>query len=151
MQQPQNSSEKREKTSVTSEVAIFSIRNKTEYASKTNFIDIILENLGASIEASSANNLGQVRLVRDPTFVAVSPVWEDINTTDSVVEIDVTATTISGGKELFYTPLAGKNDRESTDLTPYEIIVAPGEVVTFAGLSASSATIDGGLLWKELF
>lgn len=150
LQQPQFSSGKREKTTVITELAIFTVRNKSTYASKTNFIDVILENLGASIEASSANNLGQIRLVRDATLGG-TPSWTDIDTTDSVMEIDVAGTTVTGGKEILYTPFAGKNDRESIDLTPYEILLEPGESITLAGLSANSATIDAGLLWKELF
>lgn len=150
MHQPQFSSQVREKTTVTTEVAIFTIRNKTTYASKTNFIDIVLEVVGVSIEASSANNLGQARLVRDATLGG-TPSFSDISTTDSVVEIDTAGTTVTGGKELLFTQLAGKNDRESENVTDYEIILAPGETITVAGSSANSATIDAGLLWKELF
>jgi hypothetical protein len=47
--------------------------------------------------------------------------------------------------------LAGKNDNEIVPLIPYKIILNPGETITMAGVSANSATIDGSLLWKELF
>jgi len=150
LQQPQFTSGVKEKTTVTTEVAIFTIRNKATYASKTNYIDIVLEAVGTSIEASSANNLGQVRLVRNATLGG-SPSYADINTTDSLVDIDTAGTTVTGGKELLFTSLAGKNDRESENLTDYDIILQPGETVTVAGSSANSATIDAGLLWKELF
>ena len=150
VQQFHESSGKREKTTVTTEVAIFTIRNKTTYASKTNFIEIMLENVSAAIEASSANNLGQVRLVRNATLGG-TPAYSDISATDSVVEIDTAGTTVTGGTEKIYVPLAGKNDREVIDLSDYVIILEPGETITVAGLSANSATIDAGLLWKELF
>lgn len=150
VQQIHESSGKQEKTTVTSETAIFTIRNKTTYASETNFIEIILENISTAIEASGANNLGQVRLVRNATLGG-TPSYSDINTTDSVVEIDVAGTTVTGGTELIYIPMAGKNDREVIDLSNYEIFIEPGETVTVAGLSANSATIDSGILWKELF
>lgn len=150
LQQPQFSSGKKEKLVVTSEVAIFTIRNKTTYASKTNFIDLILQNIGASIEASSANNLGQVRLVRNATLGG-TPIFADINTTDSIVEIDTAGTTVTGGKELFIGSLAGKNDKADKNLAEFEIILAPGETITLAGESVNSATFDGNLLWRELF
>lgn len=151
LQQPQFSSGKKQKTSVsTTEVALFTIRNKTTYNSLTNYIDIFLENAQTSIEASSANNLGQVRLVKNATLGG-TPSYSDINTTDSVVEIDVAGTTVTGGKEIIFTPLAGKNDRATIDLTPYEIILGPGDTLTAAALSANSSTINAGLLWKELF
>lgn len=59
--------------------------------------------------------------------------------------------TVTGGKELFTIPLAGKNDRSFQNITDYKIILSPGETITLAGTSANSATIKGTLLWKELF
>ncbi len=150
LHQPQNSSGIKEKTAVTTEVAIFTIRNKTSYQSKTNFIDILLENVGTSIEASSANNLGSFRLVRDATLGG-TPSFSDINTANSVVEIDTAGTTVTGGKEILSGPLAGKNDSATENLLPYKLIVNPGETITLAGISAQSATMQGTMLWKELF
>lgn len=149
LHQPQFSSGKKEKTTVTTEIAIFTIRNKAAFASKTNFIDIIIETLGASIEANAANNLGQVRLIKNTTLGG-TPIFSDINTSDSVVEIDTAGTTVTGGKEMFYIPLAGKNDKDLIDLTALKIIISPGDTITVAGLSANSATMDSGCLWKEL-
>jgi len=150
LQQPQFTTGKREKTTVTTEVAIFTIRNKTTYNSLTNYIDIVLQNIQGSIEAGAANNLGQVRLVKNATLGG-TPSYADINATNSVVEIDVAGTTVTGGTEFLYVPLAGKNDKDIIDLNSYEFILTPGDTLTVAGLSAASATIDAGLLWKELF
>lgn len=148
--QPQNSSETRQKTGVTTEVAIFSIRNKATYASKTNFIDIYLEHWTGSIEASSTNNLGSIRLVRNTTLGG-TPSWNDINATNSVVEIDIAGTTLTGGTELIPSELAGKNDRNNENISPFEFLIHPGETITLAASSANSATIRGSLLWRELF
>ena len=151
LQQPEFSSEEQSKTSVTTEVAIFTIRNKTTYASKTNFIDIILLNIGGSMEASSANNLGSLRLVKNAALGGI-PSFADISTTDSVMDIDTAGTTVTGGKTLQSVSLAGKNDRISEgNLTDYEIILTPGDTLTVAGTSANSATMNSSILWKELF
>ncbi|MCK5445221.1 MAG: hypothetical protein KAI73_06320 [Rhodospirillaceae bacterium] len=151
LQQPQFSSGEISKAGVTTEVAIFTIRNKTTYASKVNFIELILENIGGSIEASSANNLGRLRLVKDAT-IGGTPNFVDINTTDSIVDIDVAGTTVTDGKELLSVSLAGKNDRVSEgNLIPYKILLHPGDTITLAGFSENSAIIKGSLLWKELF
>lgn len=151
LQQPHFSTGELSKTSVTTEVAIFTIRNKASYASKVNFIELILENLGGSIEASSANNLGSLRLVKNATLGG-TPSYNDINTTDSIVDIDVAGTTVADGKTLFTTSLAGKNDRISEgNITPYKLLLHPGDTLTVAGLSANSATMKSSLLWKELF
>lgn len=68
IQQPQASSGTKSKSTVTTEVAIFTIRNRSTYNSKTNYIDILLERFGTSIEASFANNLGTIRLVKNATL-----------------------------------------------------------------------------------
>ena len=150
LHQPIFSSDIREKTTITAEKAIFTIRNKATYASKTNFIDILILSGGASIEATSANNLGSVRIVKNTTLGG-SPSWTDINASNSVVEIDVSGTDVTGGTVLGGGLLAGKNDELTRSLVPNRIILNPGDTLTVAGTSANSATIDGILVWRELF
>lgn len=150
LHQPQQSSGLREKTGVTTEVAIFTIRNRANYVGKTNFIDIFIENVLASIEASSANNLGSVRFVKNATLGG-TPSYTNINVTNSVVEIDIAGTTVAGGKEIAVIPLAGKNDKDNLDLTPFRIILKHEETLTVAGKSANNATINSAVLWRELF
>ncbi len=136
--------------SVTSEVALLTIRNKATYNSKNNFIHIILNKTSVAIEASSPNNLGGCRLVKNATLGG-SPSYSDINTSDSVVEIDTAATTVTNGDTLFHGDLAGKNDTDSENISDYKILLGAGETLTFAVSSVSSATFHGSLLWKELF
>ena len=147
--QPQFTTGTKQKLTVTSEVAIVTVRNKATYASKTNYIDIVLERFGGSIEASSPNNLGTIRVVKNATLGG-SPSYADINATNSVCEFDVAGTTVTGGSELISFELAGKNDKASELVTPFKFVIHPGESVTLAGLSANSATIRESLLWKEL-
>lgn len=148
--QPQNSTSTITKAAVTTEVAIVTIRNKATYAGKVNYIDIILERIGASIEASAANNLGTIRVVENATLGG-TPAWNDIHATNSIVEFDIAGTTVTGGKELFSVELAGKNDKANENVLPFKMIIHPGETVTITGSSAASATIRGSQLWKELF
>lgn len=150
LQQHLQSSGEKQKTTVTTEVAILTIRNKSTYAGKTNFIDVVMQAITGSIEANSANNLGNIRLVRDATLGG-TPSYSDINTSNSVIEIDTSGTTVTGGTEIFPLALAGKNDRDFVDLTNFELLLHPGETLTLTGASANSATIHGSLLWKELF
>ncbi len=150
LHQPQFVSGIQEQTTVTTEVAIFTIRNKATYASKTNFIDILLLVARASIEATSANNLGNVRLVKNATLGG-APSYSDISTSDSVVEIDTAGTTVTGGKDFGGGLLAGKNDALRVELVPLKVILNPGDTLTVAGASANSATMDAILTWRELF
>lgn len=148
--QPQNTTSTQVKTTVTTEVAIVTIRNKATYAGKVNYIDLIIERLGASLEASSANNLGTARAVKNATLGG-TPAWNDINTTNSIVEMDIAGTTVTGGKELFSIELAGKNDKANENVIPFKFVIHPGETVTISALSANSATVKASQLWKELF
>ncbi len=150
LHQPEFATGIQEKTSVTSEVAILTIRNKATYVSKTNFIDINIQGIASSIEASSANNLANIRIVRNTTLGGV-PSYSDINTSDSVIEIDTAGTTLTGGQELISVPLAGKNDKEVRDIVNLRLILAPEETITISGASSNSATIRAGILWRELF
>ncbi len=148
LHQPQFSTGEQTAASVTAEAAIVTIRSKALYASRTNFIDVLMQNTYGSIEASAAQNLGSIRLVHNA--VITSPSYSDINTSNSVIEVDTTGT-ISGGTEIFTLPLAGKNDKELRDLVDLRIILNPGDTITLAGSSVGTATIKGGMLWRELF
>ena len=150
LHQPENASGSRQKTSVTTEVAIFTIRNRLTYASKTNFIDIVLLGAGTSIEAISANNLGTVRIVKNAALGGALS-YSNINTSDSVIEIDTAGTTVTGGKEVGAGLLAGKNDGLRVSLIQNKIILNPGDTLTIAGSSANSATIRAQISWRELF
>lgn len=148
--QPHQSSENVQKTSVTTETALLTIRNRSTYASKTNFIDTVLEAVTVSIEANSTNNLGYFRLVKNATLGG-TPSYSDINTSDSILEIDTAGTTVTGGKEFINIGMAGKNDRIFEILLPLSIVVSPGDTITLSVYSTNSATFNGALLFKELF
>ncbi len=150
LQQPQHTTGIQSKTSVTTEIAILTIRNRAAYASKTNFIEVLLEHVTASIEASAANNLGEIRLIRNTTLGG-SPSYSDISTAESVIEMDTAGTTVTGGETLVPVSLAGKNDRASFNLVPLKVLLSPGDTITIAGQSANSATIKTAILWKDLF
>lgn len=132
------------------EGAIFTIRNRASYASKINFIDILLLSVGGSIEANSANNLADIRIVKNATLGG-TPAYSNINTTNSVIEIDVAGTTVTGGTELDPNSLAGKNDKFKTPLVENKIILNPGETLTVAGVSVADASAKGHCVWRELF
>lgn len=136
--------------SVTTEVALFTIRNKETYQSKDNFIAILLENIVCSIEAGAANNLGQFRLLKN-AVLGGTPSWGDINTSDSVVEIDTSGTAIiDEGDHLFSGTLAGKNDKIIQNLVDLLVTLENNDTITMAVKSANSATFEGEILWKEL-
>jgi len=150
IQQPLFSSGEQSTASVTTELAILTIRNKATYASKVNYIDLVLEAVTGSIQAAGANNLANIRVVKNTTLGG-TPSYADISTTDSIVDMDVAGTTLTGGRELFSFPLAGKNDKLFHNVKGHQIFISPGETLTISGTSVGTATVDAGLLWRELF
>jgi hypothetical protein len=149
LHQPQFTTGIASKTSVTSLINVCTIRNKDTYAGKTNYLDVLIEGVSCAVEASSNNNLASIQLLLNPTLGGV-PSWADINTANSLVEKDSVGTTVTGGKLLMFIPLAGKNDKAIIDLTPYRIVLQPGESMTIAAESNASATINASTMWKEL-
>jgi len=150
LHQPLNSSQIISKSSVTTQVALFTIRNKSLYASKSNFIDAIIQHYSVSVEANSANNLAALHFTINATLGG-TPSYSDINTTNSVMDIDTSATTVTGGRSLIHAQLAGKNDRIIENIDNLGIILSPGDTLTLSVESANSATFKAHMLWKELF
>jgi len=148
--QPLFSSLKRQKTSVIAEIAIFTIRNKTTYILEPNFISAQLQNISVSIEADNPNNLATIRLIKNTTLGG-SPSFSDINTTDSIMEIDTAGTTVTGGDEELSIQLAGKNDRQTLGKSDFDLLLNPGESLTISAESVNSATVRANNRWKELF
>ncbi|KKK80766.1 hypothetical protein LCGC14_2820220, partial [marine sediment metagenome] len=139
------------KSAVTTETNLVTIRNKTTYVSKVNFIDVFLVDFRASVEATGQNNLAKCRLVKNAVLGGSPQLFIDVNTSDSVMEFNLDGTTVSGGVSLGDFPLAGKNDKAGSSLIHLGIVLNPGETLTIAGASASSATMKAGLAWHELF
>jgi hypothetical protein len=132
------------------EGAIFTIKVKSTYNSITNFIDALLSMLTASVEASSTNNIANVRLVVNATLGG-TPSYSDINTSDSIMSIDTAGTTVTGGLDLGSFPLAGKNDKINIKLQDLQIFLQPSDTLTVAVESANNADVYATILWKELF
>lgn len=146
---PKQSSGSQSVSAVTTEVPVFTIRNKSTYASKTNFIDILLLYLNVSVDVGSANNLATWRLVESAGLTGAS--YSDINTSSSVVDIDTSATALTGGKELISGELSGRADKAQLTLRDLELLESPGATITLAVSSSNSASFRGSLLWREEF
>lgn len=138
-----------EKSSVTTEVAVVTIRNKSTYASKTNFINIVITNLSVSEEASQPSNQATFRFIKGATLGG-SVSYTDIDTTDSVVEYDTAGTTVTGGTQLAALFLSGKNDKENINISNQNVVLGPGESLTLSVSSREDADVRASVSWKEL-
>lgn len=137
------------KSGVTADVPMLTIRNKATYNSKKNFIDLRPVRYTISSEASSASNQAWLTVIKNATLTGAS--YSDIHATNSVVEVDTSATVVSGGIISFPTELAGKNGAAIEDINDFFDILHPNESLTFVVGSTNSCTFKASLQWKELF
>lgn len=126
---------------------IFTIRNKTTYQSVTNRVPIEIELISFSSDGTKAVEIS----IWENATLGGTPVWNDINTDNSVSEYDTAGTTVTGGERLFITYLT-KIDRDTIDLLKYRYKLNPGKTWTFAAKTISGTSdISYAANWGEIF
>jgi hypothetical protein len=137
-------------TSITTEVAVMTLRNRATFNSVTNRVPMQITGFGAGVYDNQASTLAMVRLKKNVTLGG-TPSYADINTSISVAEKDVAGTTVTGGIRKASIPFS-PNDSHYMVLTDNDIWVFPGETITIS--VESTGTLNNiwiGLDWKELF
>jgi hypothetical protein len=125
---------------------VITIRNKQLFQGAINRTPITLRQLSAG--ADGANEV-IVELARTPMSGGA---WTDVNTNQSVVEINTTAVpsgtiiNINGGT------MVGRNSAATLNVTDDNIIVLPGETLNvIARRTGGTINVFGFLTWKELY
>ena len=144
------------KTGITTETNIFSIRNATTYNGVTNRALIRLTSI--SISSSAASGVGTFRLRLGatlggtPAFTPINGSTADngvtITSGNSVASVDVAGTTAAAGIVIFNATVDNPNS-DIIDLTSYEIFIAPGETLTISAESTISSAMGVGANWTE--
>lgn len=93
------------------------------------------------------------RIIKNPTLTA--PSWS-LSSTNSIVEYDVSATSLSGGVRLDENYISKSGGSPSELAETFEVIQSDYDgnvdIITLAAKSlTSSATVYGSLIWTELF
>ena len=145
------------KTTITTETNIFTIKNATTYNGVTNRSLIRFNSV--SVASTSNNGVAVLRLKVNPTLGG-APAYTTINGTtadngvtitagNSVASYDTAGTTVTGGMYVFNISIASPAGSGIIDLTPFNIYLAPGEIMTFSGYSTASTTIGISANWTE--
>ena len=145
------------KSGITAETNIFSLKTATTYNGVTNRGVMRLTSIGVALFAASGNSWGTLRLRIGATigggtsYATINGTTADQGVTitagNSMVSADTTGTTSTGGSLLWNMAL-GQGMIE-VDLTPYELFVAPTEILTVGGYASASSTIAVALNWNE--
>jgi len=134
------------------EAAVFTIQNKSTFASITNRVSVAPTLLTL---ANSGNKDAIFRIVRGTTLGG-SPSYSDKDTNTSVVSIDEAGTTLTGGVDLGdFAVSAGSqivvNLNALVEEDHVKDVLRPGEILTVGAAITSAGTGDVtvGLVWKE--
>jgi hypothetical protein len=144
------------KSGITTETNILTLKNATTYNGVTNRGLIRLTSL--SVSSSAASGVGAFRIKINaalggtPVFTAINGSSAGngvvISSGNSVASYDTAGTTVSGGT-LVFTIYVDNPDTHFIDLTPYDIFIAPGDTATISGFSSISAQMGVGINWAE--
>lgn len=135
------------KGSVSTEAIVMNLRIKSTFQSKTN--RVIVELIKRNYTSDGTKNV-IFRIYRNLTITG-SPVWADIDSTNSVVEIDVagTATFAVANQEDIIE--IGKVDRDTEKIKGEGFEFYPGDIITVTAESSSNSDVDVSLRWREEF
>lgn len=129
---------------IDTEEALFSIRNKSIYATKTNRISSFIKELTVG---NDINKLAVIRVYRNATLGGI-PVFTDINTTNSPIQTDIAGTTVTGGDILFEATVGKDSGADYTFNTP-DIDIRPGDTLTFTAESETTGDVRASAVWVE--
>jgi hypothetical protein len=145
----------------TTETNILSIKNATTYNGMPNRSLIRLQSITIGGIPSANSKQTTIRFRINATagtplngFTTINGTTADngatITSGNSVASYDVTSSTISAGTMIWNTIVVTAGSSGHIDLLPYEIFIAPSEILTISGISNSpSADITVAINWNE--
>jgi hypothetical protein len=144
------------KATITAETNIFSLRNATTYNGVVNRGMLRLQSVSLGSDTTGQVITMRIRLAATvggaPSFAPISGTSADggitITAGNSVASIDTAGTTATAGT-MIYNITAGSPCNQIVDLTPFDLFVAPGEIITFSGVATAASRISVAVNWAE--
>jgi hypothetical protein len=144
------------KSAITTETNIITIKNATTYNGGSNRGMIRLNSI--SFGSSAASGIAVIRIKKGVTLGG-SPSYTTINGTtanggvtitsgNSVASYDTAGTTVTGGVYIYSITIDNPGSG-NVNLEPYDIFVEPGEILTISGFSTVSSQIGVAVNWTE--
>jgi hypothetical protein len=142
--------------SVTTEACLLNLKNATTYNGVTNTGLIRVNSLSYASSSAIGNAIFRfkmgVTIGGSPSYAAISGTTADqgvtITSGNSIASYDIAGTTVTSGRLIFNIVCDNPNSG-FVDLTPYDIIIAPTEILTISGFSTNSSTMGVGVDWTE--
>jgi hypothetical protein len=143
------------KSSISTETSLINLKNATTYNGITNRGLIRLNFLSCGTSSNSVATLMLkmgATIGGSPSYTAINGSTVDGGTTitngNSIASYDTAGTTVSGGTYIFNTTI-GDTGTSFVDLTPLDIFVAPGEILTASVKATANTQVGISLNWSE--
>lgn len=133
-------------TATNSLTNIFTLKSISSFQTLTNKIRTRILFLSA---ACDGNKLVSIRLIKN-AVLALTATYTYIDSGNSTIQYDTTATTLSGGTTLCTLQL-GKTDSKTVDLDGLFITMYPDDILTFAAISPLATDVSISTRWAEEF
>jgi hypothetical protein len=127
----------------------FNLRNKSTYPDASGITNRVRIYLRMMSVGNDKNALMRFIIYREATLTG-TPSYSNVNSDNSVMEVDTTATYNTGG-EIVFQAVVGKDSGQVYLLSDLDILLVPGEVLTIVGIVASGSTTSAALEWQEDF
>ena len=130
---------------------ILTLSATTIFKTYTNKAQIRLKSISVCSDANATNfaSVSTLQCIKNPTLGG-SPSYTNIDVNNSITSYDIAGTTVSGGIVEFNTIL-GKQDNTLLDVTDLDIILIPGDIMSFAikTTTTNAQTFGVAVNWGE--
>jgi hypothetical protein len=133
-------------TAANSLTNIFTIKSISAFQTFTNKVRTKILFLSA---ACDGNKLTSVKLIKN-AVLGVTATFTFIDSGNSTIQYDTTATTVSSGTTLLTLQL-GKTDSRSLELANLFLTILPTDTLTFAAISPLATDVSISTRWAEEF
>ena len=141
------------KTGITTEKALFILRNGNTYNNIFNCGEILLTSLTISTDGTKNATIKIYLSNSGTTTYGTSTsdfvTFSNVDSNNSIALYDTTDSTITNGINIYTFTLA-KVDKLILDLTPLNIYLAPNDEITITGASSLSVDINTSISWVEI-
>ena len=135
------------KSGITTEKNVVTIKNATTFASLTNKISSIIDFISASCDGTKPVT---IKLKVNATLGG-APSYTDVDASNSVMSYDTAGTTVTGGTQVLSFQLATNGSERILFGDALDIHIMPGDTLTFSATSTNSAHVFIDVRWRELF
>jgi hypothetical protein len=143
------------KTTITTETCLVNIQNCTSYNGVANRGVIRLNSISF---ASNTTGIAVIRIKIGAT-IGGTPAYTAVNGTiagggatitagNSIASYDIAGTTVTGGQYIYNMTIAGTSSNV-IDLSPFFVLLFPGDIASITGTSSASATLGVSVNWSD--